>query len=35
MTSNTMGIPSHYDLKEQGLRNLNMAYWTLTTGALG
>lgn len=34
MTSNTMGIPSHYGLKELGLRNLNMAYWTLTTGAL-
>jgi phosphoenolpyruvate carboxykinase (ATP) len=34
MTSNTMGIPSKYDLKEQGLRNLNMVYWTLTTGAL-
>ncbi|MBN1146736.1 MAG: phosphoenolpyruvate carboxykinase (ATP) [Anaerolineales bacterium] len=29
-----MGVASHYDLDQHGLRNLNMAYWTLTTGAL-
>jgi len=34
MTENIMGIPSLYSLEEQGLRNLNMAYWTLTTGSL-
>ncbi len=34
MTSNVMGIRSHHDLDNHGLRNLNMAYWTLTTPAL-
>lgn len=34
MTLNKMGIPSNYDLGNHGLRNLNMSYWTLTTGAL-
>ena len=34
MTSNKMGIASEYDLINQGLRNLNMVYWTLPTPAL-
>jgi phosphoenolpyruvate carboxykinase (ATP) len=34
MTENKMGIASRYDLDKHGLRNLNMAYWTLTTPAL-
>ena len=34
MTFNKMGISSQYDLDNHGLRNLNMVYWTLTTGAL-
>ncbi len=34
MTDNKMGIPSQHDLDNHGLRNLNMAYWNLTTGAL-
>ena len=34
MTENKMGVASHYDLDNHGLRNLNMAYWTLTTPAL-
>jgi phosphoenolpyruvate carboxykinase (ATP) len=34
MTANKMGIASQYDLDQHGLRNLNMAYWTLSTGAL-
>lgn len=34
MTTNKMGISSDYDLKENGLRNLNMVYWTLPTPAL-
>lgn len=34
MTSNVMGIPSKYGLDQQGLRNLNMVYWNLTTPAL-
>lgn len=34
MTTNAMGVPSHFGLKEHGLTNLNMEYWTLTTGAL-
>jgi phosphoenolpyruvate carboxykinase (ATP) len=34
MTANKMGIASNFDLIEHGLRNLNMVYWTLTTGAL-
>ncbi len=34
MTANKMGIASSYDLDQHGLRNLNMAYWNLTTGAL-
>jgi len=34
MTSNKMGIASQYDLDRQGLRNLNMVYWTLPTPAL-
>lgn len=34
MTGNKMGIPSNYDLDNQGLRNLNMIYWTLPTPAL-
>jgi phosphoenolpyruvate carboxykinase (ATP) len=32
--SNAMGIVSKYGLDQQGLRNLNMEYWTLTTPAL-
>ena len=34
MTTNKMGIASNYDLVNQGLRNLNMVYWTLPTPAL-
>jgi len=34
MTGNVMGIPSQYGLDQQGLRNLNMSYWNLTTPAL-
>jgi len=34
MTDNVMGIPSHYGLDKQGLRNLNMSYWNLSTPAL-
>lgn len=34
MTTNKMGIASKYDLDQQGLRNLNMVYWTLPTPAL-
>jgi phosphoenolpyruvate carboxykinase (ATP) len=34
MTTNAMGNPSNFGLEEHGLRNLNMAYWTLSTGAL-
>lgn len=34
MTANKMGISSSYDLDQHGLRNLNMAYWNLSTGAL-
>jgi phosphoenolpyruvate carboxykinase (ATP) len=34
MTQNIMGVPSHYGLDQQGLRNLNMTYWNLTTPAL-
>ncbi len=34
MTANKMGIASHYDLDNHGLRNLSIAYWNLTTGAL-
>ncbi|HWQ83638.1 MAG TPA: phosphoenolpyruvate carboxykinase (ATP), partial [Anaerolineales bacterium] len=34
MTTNKMGIASLYDLDRQGLRNLNMVYWTLPTPAL-
>ena len=34
MTINKMGIPSKFGLGNHGLRNLNMSYWTLTTGAL-
>jgi phosphoenolpyruvate carboxykinase (ATP) len=32
--SNVMGTPSKYGLENQGLRNLNMEYWTLATPAL-
>jgi phosphoenolpyruvate carboxykinase (ATP) len=32
--SNAMGNVSKYGLDQQGLRNLNMEYWTLTTPAL-
>src|SRR5512143_3773202 len=32
--SNVMGTPSEYGLDKQGLRNLNMEYWTLTTPQL-
>ena len=32
--SNAMGTVSKYGLDKQGLRNLNMEYWTLTTPAL-
>ncbi len=34
MTLNKMGNPSNFGLDEHGLRNLNMSYWTLSTGAL-
>jgi phosphoenolpyruvate carboxykinase (ATP) len=34
MTSNIKGIPSNYGLENHNLKNLNMAYWNLTTGAL-
>ncbi len=34
MTTNKMGIASNYDLDRHGLRNLNMAYWSLPTPAL-
>jgi phosphoenolpyruvate carboxykinase (ATP) len=34
MTSNHMGLTGQYGLENHGLRNLNMAYWNLTTGAL-
>ncbi len=34
MTANRMGLPSNYGLENQGLRNLNMSYWNLTTPAL-
>ncbi len=34
MTQNKMGIASDYDVTAHGLRNLNMVYWNLTTGAL-
>lgn len=34
MTDNRMGIPSHYDVDQIGLRNINMAYWTLSTPML-
>lgn len=32
--SNVMGTPSKFGLENQGLRNLNMEYWTLSTPAL-
>lgn len=32
--TNTMGISSNYDLEQHGIRNVNMAYWTLATPAL-
>lgn len=34
MTVNKMGTPSDYGLENQGLRNLNMSYWNLTTPGL-
>jgi len=34
MTSNAMGIIGNYGLNEHGLRNINMVYWNLSTGAL-
>ncbi len=34
MATNVMGSPSNYSLAEHGLQNLNMEYWTLSTGAL-
>ncbi len=34
MTVNQMGIASDFSLDKQGLRNLNMIYWTLPTPAL-
>ncbi len=34
MTINKMGQPSDFGLEQQGLRNLNMSYWNLTTPAL-
>ncbi|MFC2026139.1 phosphoenolpyruvate carboxykinase (ATP) [Chloroflexota bacterium] len=34
MTTNKMGMPSNFDLDQHGFRNLNMEYWTLTTGSL-
>ena len=34
MTENIMGVASSYGLDKQGMRNLNMSYWNLTTGAL-
>ena len=34
MTANKMGLASKFDLDQHGLRNLNMAYWNLTTAAL-
>jgi hypothetical protein len=34
MTENIMGVPSSFGLDQHGLRNLNMSYWNLTTGAL-
>jgi len=34
MTANKMGLPSDYGVENQGLRNLNMSYWNLTTSAL-
>jgi ATP-dependent phosphoenolpyruvate carboxykinase len=32
--SNVMGVPSQHGLAEQGLRNLNMEYWTRHFGAI-
>ena len=34
MTTNKMGQPSEFGLEQQGMRNLNMSYWNLTTPAL-
>lgn len=34
MADNVMGNPSRFGLDQHGLRNFNMAYWTLTTSAL-
>jgi phosphoenolpyruvate carboxykinase (ATP) len=34
MTINKMGLPSNFGVDQQGLRNLNMSYWNLTTPAL-
>jgi phosphoenolpyruvate carboxykinase (ATP) len=34
MTINKMGLPSSFGVDQQGLRNLNMSYWNLTTPAL-
>ena len=34
MTENNMGVPSSTGLNKQGMRNLNMTYWNLTTCAL-
>lgn len=32
--TNQMGIPSNFSLENNGLRNLNMVYWSLPTAAL-
>ena len=32
--SNVMGIPSSFGVEQHGLKNINMAYWTLTTPTL-
>jgi phosphoenolpyruvate carboxykinase (ATP) len=34
MTMNKMGVASEYGVERQGLHNLNMSYWNLTTPAL-
>ena len=34
MTANKMGMPSNFGVELQGMRNLNMSYWNLTTSAL-
>lgn len=34
MTTNKIGIASSYDLDNHGLRNINLAHWTLPTPAL-